>query len=81
MFPFSLWPILRIVAAHVLGFPGGSEANNLSAMKEMPVPSLGPEDALEKGMATQASTLARESLWMEASGRLQSTGSWRVGHD
>ena len=63
------------MAAHVLGFLGGSEAQNLSAMKETLVPSLGQEDALEKGMATQSSTLAWEIPWTEEPGRLQSIGS------
>ena len=69
------------MAAHVLGFLGGSEAQNLSAMKETLVPSLGQEDALEKGMATQSSTLAWEIPWTEEPGRLQSIGSQRAGHD
>ena len=32
-------------------------------------------------LATHSSTLAWEIPWMEEPGRLQSTGSWRVGHD
>ena len=32
-------------------------------------------------MATHSSTLARKVPWIEESGRLQSTGSLRVGHD
>ena len=35
----------------------------------------------EKAMATHSSTLAWEIPWMEEPGRLQSMGSWRVGHD
>ena len=35
----------------------------------------------EKAMATHSSTLAWKILWAEKSGRLQSMGSWRVGHD
>ena len=50
-------------------------------MKEMPVLSLGQEDALEEGMATQSSTLAWEIPWTEEPGRLQSIGSQRAGHD
>ena len=36
---------------------------------------------LEKAMATQSSTLAWKIPWTEEPGRLQSTGSRRVGHD
>ena len=32
-------------------------------------------------MAPHSSTLAWKIPWMEEPGRLQSTGSWRVGHD
>ena len=35
----------------------------------------------EKAMAPHSSTLARTIPWMEEPGRLQSMGSWRVGHD
>ena len=35
----------------------------------------------EKAMATHSSTLAWKIPWAEKSGRLQSMGSWRVGHD
>ena len=37
--------------------------------------------ALEKEMATHSSILAWKTPWMEKSGRLQSMGSQRVGHD
>ena len=37
--------------------------------------------ALEKAMAPHSSTLAWKIPWMEESGRLQSMGSQRVGHD
>ena len=36
---------------------------------------------LEKEMATHSSILAWKIPWMEESGRLQSLGSLRVGHD
>ena len=45
------------------------------------VRSLGREDALEEGMATHSSILACRIPWTEERGRLQSTGSHRVGHD
>ena len=52
----------------------------LSAMLETQVRSLGREDPL-KEMATHSSTLAWKIPWTEEPGRLQSTGSQRVGHD
>jgi len=36
---------------------------------------------LEKAMAPHSSTLAWKLPWTEEPGRLQSMGSWRVGHD
>ena len=44
-------------------------------MQETRVQSLGPEDPLEKTMATHSSILAWEILWAETPGRLQSQGS------
>ena len=43
---------------------------NLPAMQETQVCSLGWEDPLEKGMATQSSILAWEIPWTEESGGL-----------
>ena len=48
---------------------------NLSAKQETQVESLGWEDALEKGMATDFSILAWRIPWTEEPGRLQSMGS------
>ena len=45
------------------------------------VRSLSQEDLLEKDMATDSSILAWEIPWTDKSGRLQSMGSQRVGHD
>ena len=53
----------------------------LPTMRETQFQSLGWEDPLEKDIATHSSTLAWKIPWMEESGRLQSTGSQRVGHD
>ena len=41
----------------------------------------GWEDPLEKGMATHSSILPQRIPWIEEPGRLQPTGSQRVGHD
>ena len=54
---------------------------NPPAMSETWVRSLGPEDPLEKEMATHSSILAWRIPWTEEPGGLQSTGSERVGHD
>ena len=43
--------------------------------------SIGQEDPLEEGMATDSSILAREILWTEEAGELQSTGLQRIGHN
>ena len=53
---------------------------NLLAMREAQVPSLGQEDPLEKGMATHSSILAWRSPWTEEPGGLWSIGSQIVGH-
>ena len=52
----------------------------LPTMRETWVRSLGQEDPLEKEMATHSSTLAWRIPRTEEPGRLQSTGSQRVGH-
>ena len=51
---------------------------NLPAMKETQVQSLGLEDPLEKGMATQSSVLAWRIPWTEDTGEPQSMGSHGV---
>ena len=48
-------------------------------MPETQIRSLGQEDPLEKGMATQSSILAWRIPWTEEPGRLQSMGLQRVG--
>ena len=53
----------------------------LREMRQTWVRSLGPEDPLEEVMAIHSSTLAWEIPWTEEPGRLQSTGSQRIGHD
>ena len=54
---------------------------NLPAMQETQVPSLSPEDPLEKGMTTLSSILARRIPRTEEPGGLQSMGSQRVVHN
>ena len=53
----------------------------LPTMWETQVLSLGREDPLEKAMATHSSILAWKTPWTEKTGRLQSMGSQRVGHN
>ena len=53
----------------------------LSTMRETGVRSLGREEPLEKEVAIHSSTLAWKIPWTEESGRLQSMGLQRVGHD
>ena len=46
-----------------MGFPGGSAVENLPAMQETQVRSLGQEDPLEKREATHSSILGLP-LWL-----------------
>ena len=62
------------------GFPGGNSG------KESPAKAGGAQflrckEPLEKEVATSSSILAYEIPRIEEPGRLQSTGSQRVGHD
>ena len=52
---------------------------NLPAVQETWVQSMGQEDPLEEGMATQSSILAWRIPWTEEPGCLQSLGSQTVG--
>ena len=54
---------------------------NPLAMQETQVQSLGPEDPLEKGIATHSSILAWRIPWTEEPGGLQSMRSQRIGHN
>ena len=58
-----------------------SQTVNLPAVQETRVQSLGQEDSLEKGMVTHSSILAWRIPWIEESGRLQSMGSQKAGHE
>ena len=73
MFLFSLiWPVKASPVAQLV--------NNLPAVLEIQVRSLGKEDPLEKEMATCSSILAWKISWTEEPGGLQFMGSQRVGH-
>ena len=54
---------------------------NLLAIQETWVRSLGWEVPLSEGMATHSSILAWRIPWTKESGGLQSVGLQRVGHD
>ena len=56
----------------MLGFCGGQMVKIWPAMQETRVWSLGQEDPLEKGIATQSSILAWRIPWTEEPGGLQS---------
>ena len=56
LFTFSSVKLLNRV--RLLGFPGGSNGKNMTAMQETQVQSLGQEDPLEQGNATHSSILA-----------------------
>ena len=61
------------------GFSGGSDGKKSTSMQETWVPSLGLEDPLDKGMATQSSILAWGISWKEEPEELQSMRSQRIG--
>ena len=68
----------------LLGFPGGSEVNNLPAMQEpqkMRVQSLGREGPLEEDMASHSSILTWRIPWAEEPGGPESIGLQRVRHN
>ena len=54
---------------------------NLPVMQKTFVQSLGQEDPLEEGMATNSSILAWRILWTEKHAGLQFMGLQKVGHD
>ena len=64
-----------------LGFSSGSAVKNSPAMREMQVRSLGGEDPLEEGMATDSGMLAGRIPRREERGGLRSRGSRRVRLD
>ena len=67
------------------GFPGGASGEESACQcgrHEMQVRgSLGREDPLEEGTATNSSIIAWRILMDKETGRLQSMGLQRVGHN
>ena len=78
---FWLFIVLSVNKVILRRLPVGSVGKELPGKQESHVQSLSQEDLLEKGMATHSSILAWEFPWAEECGRLQFTGSQRVGHD
>ena len=61
--------------------PGYVRASLVAAMQETQVRSLGWEEPLEEGMATNSIVIAWEIPWTEKPGGLLSIESQRVGHN
>ena len=72
---------LACLSGRYLPTPGGSVVNNLPAMQEMRIRSLGQEDLLQKDMATRSCILAWEIPWTEELDGLWPIELHRVGHD
>ena len=79
---YYLWYNLSLVGpVEVWAFLVSQRINNLPAMQEMQVWSLGQEDPLEKETAIHSKILAGRNLWTEEASGLESMGSQRGGHD
>ena len=70
----------RVILSKLWASLVAQRLKHLTPMQETWVRSLGWEDPLEKEMATHSSILAWRISWTEEPGRLQSTGSLRIGH-
>ena len=81
----NIFNFFSLIFCHVSQHVGASlvaqRIKRLPPMQETRVPSLSWEDPLEKEMVTHSSILAWRIPWTEKPGRLQSTGSQRVGHN
>ena len=75
---FFPWHLYRIKDVACLV---AQTVENLPAVQETQVWSLGQEDPLEKRTATHSSILAWRIPWTEKPSRLQPMGSQRAGHD
>ena len=78
---FFFFFVSYIFASCHADFPGGSDGKASVYNAGDRVQSLGGEDLLEKEMAIHSSTIAWKIPWTEETGRQQSMGSQRVGHD
>ena len=75
------WIICSYSSYLPASLPRGSEGEASVCNAEDLRSVLGREDPQAKEMATQSSTIAWKIPWMEETGRLQSMGSQKVGHD
>ena len=78
------WPLDTEWLLLSLGFPGGASGKELACQRrrcETWVRSLGWEDPLEEGMATNSSILVWRIPWTEEPGGLQSVGLQRIRPD
>ena len=67
---------------HYLGdFPIALMVKNLPAMQKTQVQRMDQDDPLKKDVATHSNILAWKIPWKQESGRLQSMGLQRVGHN
>ena len=78
--PEGCWIQLESSQINV-GFPGGSDGKEPARDAGTQLWYLGWEYPLEEEMTTHSSNLAWRLPWAEESGRLQSMGSQRIGHD
>ena len=65
---------IQVTSTHFWAALVAQMVENLPAMQETQVQSLGQADSLEKGMATHSSIVAWRIPWTEEPGGLQSTG-------
>ena len=78
---FTIWATGEAKKEFGRASPVAQMVKHLPITRETWVRSLGWEYLLEKEMATHASILAWKIPWTEESGRLQTMGSQRVGHN
>ena len=79
-FELVFFPLLIYTIYHSISLVA-QMGKNLPAVQATWAQSLGQEGPLEKGMVTHSSILDWRIPWSEESGRLQSMGSQRVGHN
>ena len=81
-FPSSKVQVRAMSSANWAEVPGVAQRlQHLPPMQETWVRSLSREDPLKMEMVNHSSILAWRIPWTEKPGRLQSTGSQRVGHN
>ena len=76
-FAVQLRKLKQRVCINLEGWDGEGSGREVQKGGEICIPMAD----FREGNGTHSSTLAWKILWMEESGRLQSMGSLRVGHD